>query len=352
MTTVESDETSIADHFFYLGADREALVGSALMTRSIGLKLPAGEVLVALDEGRNRHLLVPVDPSVETEDDSIRGVGLLNRSLSVGPDAVYYVDAYCKLPALGRVFERFVEDIVDRLRTGGLPPEATVVKTLEDWTALLEVEPAPLTPAQRIGLVGELLVMRQLAHLSPLGALESWRGPDGANHDFVREGASIEVKSTVSHEGRRVRISSLDQLDPGLADHLYLVVAHLIEDEGGESIDDLLADLVDLGVPPRGLMSKTARLGYIHESPQEAPKRYSVRSLSAWNVDDDFPGLRRSNFSEARIRGVTGLRYNLDLDVAPPPLSEQESRAMYQSFTSHPDLAADEEPKTKIQDGQ
>lgn len=346
MDRVESRGMSIPDHFFYLGADDKALMGTTLSTRNIGLELSHGDVLVALDEARNRHLLVPVDSTVDTEDDSVRGVGLSSRTLAVEGDAVHYVDAYCKLPALGRVFERFVEDVVDRLRTETVPPEVTVVTTLEDWTALLEAEPDPLTPAQRIGLVGELLVMRELARSSPLGALDSWRGPDGANHDFVREGVSIEVKSTASHEGRRVRISSLDQLDPGLAESLYLVVAHLWEDVTGESIDDILSDLVSLGVPPRGLMSKVARVGYVHEQPQENPKRYGVRSLQMWRVDDSFPGLRRSDFSEDRIKGVTGLRYNLDLDVAPPPVTDEESQLMYHIFASNGAPRPEHGPRT------
>lgn len=332
MRRAKSSKNSITDHFFYLEAGREDLMGSELTTRTIELKLARGDALVAFDSARRKHLLVPVDEDVLTEDDALKGVGLTNRNLAISGTAVHYADLYCKVPGLGGVFERLVEDIVDRLRAGAGPPESTVVETVDEWRALLEAEPDPLSPAERVGLVGELTVMRRLAVYSPLSAVNSWIGPEGANHDFVRDGMAIEVKGTTSHEGRRVHVSSLDQLDTALAHELYLVVAHLAEDEAGQSIDDMVSELIELGVPARRLISKVAGLGHVYQSSLAAPTRYAVRSLKSWRVDDNFPGLRRSDLSEVRLRGVSKLRYILDLDSAPPPSDDNETERNFAVF--------------------
>jgi len=73
-----------------------------------------------------------------------------------------------------------------------------------------------LSKSERIGLVGELLFLRDiLGHqLGWNAAIKCWNGPNGHEQDFVVAGSIFEVKTQVVTADRRIRISSEDQLDP------------------------------------------------------------------------------------------------------------------------------------------
>lgn len=73
-----------------------------------------------------------------------------------------------------------------------------------------------LSKSERIGLVGELLFLRDiLGHrLGWDAAIKCWNGPGGHEQDFVVAGSIFEVKTQVVTADRRIRISSEDQLDP------------------------------------------------------------------------------------------------------------------------------------------
>jgi hypothetical protein len=73
-----------------------------------------------------------------------------------------------------------------------------------------------LSKNERIGLVGELLFLRDVLgdRLGWNAAIKCWNGPGGHEQDFVVAGSIFEVKTQVVTADRRIRISSEDQLDP------------------------------------------------------------------------------------------------------------------------------------------
>lgn len=73
-----------------------------------------------------------------------------------------------------------------------------------------------LSKTERIGLVGELLFLRDVLsdRLGWNAAIRCWNGPGGHEQDFVVAGSIFEVKTQVVTADRRIRISSEDQLDP------------------------------------------------------------------------------------------------------------------------------------------
>src|SRR5437763_15646474 len=95
-----------------------------------------------------------------------------------------------------------------------------------------------------IGLVGELEVLRLLAAHNPVGALDAWRGPSRSVHDFVRDGAELEVKTTTSVDGNFISISNIDQLDPAVVASLHLVVVHAREDSTAPGLDGRIHALI------------------------------------------------------------------------------------------------------------
>jgi hypothetical protein len=237
---------------------------------------------------------------------------------------VTYADLHCRIPSLAMVFERLAEDILERLAADDSAPDSTCRKVLGEWRALLKAAGQNVTRETVIGLVGELEVLRLLAAHNPAGALDAWRGPTRSVHDFARDGAELEVKTTTSVDGNFISISNIDQLDPAAMASLHLVVIHAREDISALGLDGRIDELIDLGVPRDALLTKAAMAGYVYGSGAPVEDRYRIRSVRAWVVGDSFPGLRRAELGEDRLRGVSKIRYELALDSAPKRLSDRE----------------------------
>lgn len=282
------------------------------------------ETLVAIDSARQKHLLIPLAIDEVEEDNASQGVTLGPRVLRVGTDDVTYADLHCRMTSLDRVFEELVADVLGRLTPERSEPVATCHKVLNEWRALLKAPGQGVSRETIVGLVGELEVLRLLSNQDPIRALDSWQGPTRSVHDFVRGGAELEVKTTTSVDGNFVAISNIDQLDPTLVASLHLVVVHAREDPGAPSLDERIDGLVALGMPHSALLTKTASAGYVYGSGTATGDRFRIRSVRAWRVGGSFPGLRRGELGEARLKGVSKVRYELALDSAPKRLTDEE----------------------------
>ena len=316
--------TDVAEHFLLLEAGTPRAFGSQLLTRPVGVQMPGGEVLVAVDRAKQKHLLIPLTVNEVDEDHASQGVTLSPRVLRVGTSDVTYADLHCRITSLDRVFEELVRDILRRLSAERSAPVATCHKVLDEWRALLKASSQGISRETIVGLVGELEVLRLLATTDPIKALDSWLGPSMSVHDFVRGAAELEVKTTTSVDGNFVSISNIDQLDPALVGSLHLVVVHAREDPREPSLEERINELVVLGMPRSALLNKVASVGYVYGNGIATGDRFRIRSVRAWRVGDSFPGLRRGELGEARLKGVSKLRYELALDSAPKRLSDEE----------------------------
>jgi hypothetical protein len=300
------------------------VAGSQLLTRSVGVKICGHDTIAAIDAGGQKHLLIPVADSAVDGDNTSQGVTLGSRVLRTNSGDVTYADLHCQISSLAIVFERLAEDVLKRLIVDDSAPVSTCRKVLGEWRALLKAAGQSMTRETVIGLVGELEVLRLLAAHNPIGALDAWRGPSKSVHDFVRGGAELEVKTTTSVDGNFVLISNIDQLDPTIITSLHLVVVHAREDSTAPSLDARIDELVDLGIPQDALLTKVATAGYVHGSGVAVEDRFRVRSVRAWRVGDSFPGLRRGELGDARLKGISRIRYELALDSAPKRLFNRE----------------------------
>ena len=319
--------TDVAEHFFLLEAETRKASGSQLWTRPVGVEVAGGETLVAIDSARQKHLLIPLAVDEVEQDNVSQGVTLGPRVLHVGTSDATYADLHCRMTSLDRVFEELVADVLRRLIAERSEPVATCHKVLNEWRALLKASGHGVSRETIVGLVGELQILRLLAKEDPIKALDSWQGPTMSVHDFVWGGAELEVKTTTSVDGNFVTVSNIDQLDPTLVASLHLVVVHAREDPKAPNLDELVDGLVALGMPHNALLTKVASAGYVYGSGGTAmADRFRIRSVRAWTVDDSFPGLRRGELGEARLRGISKLHYELALDSAPKRLSDEEFR--------------------------
>ena len=325
--------SEVAEHFVYLGMEAKAVAGTRLLSRDVGQRVPGGEILAALDSDNLKHLLIPVtDPDVP-EDHSSQGVLLGRRALLVDGRIVFFADLHCRIPALDLVFERLLDDVLSRLEHESQSPAEVCRQALDDWRALLRGASDGITRDTIVGLVGELEVLRLLAKRSPAAALDVWRGPSRSVHDFVFGAAELEVKATASVDGGTVKISNIDQLDPTLVGELHLVVVHVAADDTAPTLDERLDDLIALGMPRGELLGRVQKVGYIYDAPKGIDDRYAVRSLRAWHVGSDFPGLRSGEIAVARGRGISDITYRLSLDALPERLSDEDLSMLLARWT-------------------
>lgn len=325
--------SEVAEHFVYLGIEAKAVAGTGLLSREVGQRVPGGEVLAALDADNQKHLLIPVlDPDVP-EDHSSQGVLLGRRELLVDGRPVSFADLHCRISALDMVFERLLDDILARLEHKSQAPVGVCRQALDDWRTLLRSASEGLSRDTVVGLVGELEVLRLLAERSPASALDVWRGPTRSVHDFVQGGAELEVKATASVDGSTVSISNIDQLDPTLVSELHLVVVHVMADETAPSLDQRIDELIAMGMPRGELLARVQKVGYVYETPPGIADRYAVRSVRAWRVGADFPGLRSGEIAEPRRKGISDIKYRLTLAAAPDRVSDEDFSKLLADWT-------------------
>lgn len=319
--------SSVAEEFVLVRSGETTPVGEQLLTRRLDLGIPQA-CFVAVDAQDQKHLLVEIGDEKGVKDHSSQGVTLGSRPLLVGDESVTFADLHCRITSLDLVFERLVEDVIKRLAKSDAGSPGTVCRsTLADWRALLKSAGQPMSRDSIVGIAGELAVLREMAEREPVGALDAWKGPEGWTHDFAAHGDEMEVKSTASVDGNFIHISNVDQLDPTAATSLHLVVVHLREDTAGETLDDRIRQLIDMGVPSDGLIQKVAHSGYVFESEADGGVRLTVRGIRAWRVGQKFPGLRRSELAH-RLHGVSDVKYQLALDSAPRPLTEDATQQL------------------------
>ncbi len=324
--------TDVGEQFVFLATKARELSGTRLLTRPVGIQVGGADILVAIDAADEKHLLVPISDADIAEDHSSPGVVLDKRVLIIDNENKDFADLHCRIPSLDLVFERLIEDVLSRLELKSVQPAEACRQALDDWRTLLRTATDGPSREKIIGLVGELEVLRLLASHSPAAALDAWRGPSKSVHDFVRNSQEIEVKTTTSVAGHAISVSNIDQLDPRLVDTLHLVVVHALANEASASLDDRIDQLISMGVPRGELLRKVDEAGYVYESGARIDDRFEIRSVRAWPVDQAFPGLRAGEIGTQRMKGVSKIKYDLNLDSAPDPLCSKDFDALFSDW--------------------
>lgn len=323
----------VAEEFILLGSGSRP-GGSAVVTRSV-MRIEQGNVLVGMDSENHRLVLVPVNSIPEgIEDRRSRALALTARTLQLDNDAGSFIVLTCTDPALNLVFERVVADVVGRLEADA-EPSTVCSDALADWRAMFQAASIGMDREAVIGLVGELEILSRLGLADKNAALEAWWGPSGHMHDFYNNrGAAIEVKSTASLEGNLVHISNLDQLDPGDVSSLHLAVCSLRPDLRAPTLDERIRLLIADGFARDTLIQRVADAGHVFEAATTIDTRYAVKSTRLWEVNEGFPGLRRSEFGEDQLRGVSNVKYELMLDSVGRPVDAGDVEFVFKNWVA------------------
>lgn len=205
-----------------------------------------------------------------------------------------------------------------------------IVSRLFRWQQMLKAaREQVLSQKQITGLCGEILVLRDLflASVSPVDAVAAWRGPYGGQQDFVFGSRMIEVKTQLSSADRKLRISSVNQLDSALG-QIFICHQGLAPSAAGEAgaftlnslIDQLFGDLEAVSRTAAGLLAGTlVECGYLRHKEYDI-HHFVLVSRDYYRVCEGFPALR----AQTVPAGVTEVRYSILLEACRPYLVEEE----------------------------
>lgn len=228
-------------------------------------------------------------------------------------------------PQLRPVFTALCRDIVDCTRTNVDDSHifSTVVHRLLHWRTMLERDPTGLSETTLRGLLGELVVLRDILFpaFTPLEAVHTWQGPFGAPQDFaLPDGRRVEVKTTRTHADT-LRINGLDQLDAA-GEQLSLVVVRTEETSPGLpnalSVPSLIEQIRGmLTAEPETVSTFNAALAAVHwhDHPAHHDVVLRVVRVDSYEVIEGFPKLTRAVVPN----GIVDADYLIALPAQPNP---------------------------------
>lgn len=271
----------------------------------------------------NRERVLELAVTTEAADDlrlpATRALKILQEP---SPPAKVEIRIVLAAPEMTGVFTPFCEDVIQAVAVS--PDDRAAVSTLLErfthWQRLFAAEGGGLSSLEAQALFGELWVLENvLLQSTSHRSIESWRGPEQENRDFLLNGLGIEVKTTRSQEPTFVTISSEAQLNTAGLETLYLIAIKLEVLEGGQgaTLIDLVAS-VRRALAPEAISrfdDKLLRYGYVdQDADRYSDVVYVVREVAAFEVTDGFPRIIESDL----VTGVGGVIYRLGLAACEP----------------------------------
>jgi hypothetical protein len=211
-----------------------------------------------------------------------------------------------------QVFEVLAADVVEVAARSSTPGAAIVgaMRRLETWRACFKARRLGLSMESRLGLAGELIVLRVLAEeLGYSAAVDAWQGPMNGLHDFSRRGTAIEVK-TVLGAGNWLQISRFSQLDSTGLFALAIARPRLQEGANGTSLTESIRELraAILAAEPAILAEfneRIMRAGYLEiDAPMYETFRFLLHDLRWFGVSAEFPRLTAANVPTGIVDGT------------------------------------------------
>lgn len=253
-------------------------------------------------------------------------IRLTQRSMTYRGSELGILQLECHDDSLEPVFAEVCAMVLDRT-SEDVSVHHALTTVMQDLGELLGLG-APTASSPRtsssIGLMGELLVLRELVELDPK-LLHSWTGPSGSRFDFRAGGFALEVKTLLKKQTETVTVSSLSQLEPPEGGELWLYALILEPDPLGDiNITRLYRDIRQkLPIDTALIVDEKLRdeLEAAERSKPEAS--YTLHSDRLYKTDKQFPALTTARLTDAELPvGVSHVTYRLDLAAAAPWRSE------------------------------
>jgi hypothetical protein len=216
------------------------------------------------------------------------------------------------------IFTPLANQMFEGVAVQGRKPIDAVADAIAEFRGAMKPLKATMTLSEQIGLVGEIWVLRHVL-IPALGAraCRLWTGPNAERHDFVGDGAHVEVKSTIRSEDRH-EISRLDQLRAPAEKQLLLASVQLERTIDGDMtlatlIDAVIADLGTDGYAIAEFRSRLASARWHDELRQSSElQRFNLRDVQFFEVEGTFP---RIPDDYVPPRGIVSIKYSIDLSA-------------------------------------
>jgi hypothetical protein len=303
------------------------------------IRWPKDSIFFAVDANNYRHLLISVGEQSRIKTDiKSAGVQIREHILDDIEDRRKFIDMICLKPSLNDLFTILIGEIFDGLNPDLNNSNEICRKTLERWREFIERGlQEKISESQIIGLFGELYILLKLIKRNPR-ALEYWKGPLGARHDFMIPGISIEVKTSKKRYGRIIEVNGYDQLEPLPGSSLFIAYIKLEPTPDGISIKDIIEDILNSSVEKEIFTTLLGGAGFSVEIINSAENlKFRVVEDRIYDVEKDFPHLTSKSFKgDVLPPGVLKLSYQIDISNEPPfPLnSENLERLIEKIFQS------------------
>jgi hypothetical protein len=221
-------------------------------------------------------------------------------------------------------FYCFICAIVDEMSIRGKSPADAFESSVASFRDLIERE-AVLSSEKQIGLLAELLVLKEIAQFRPWAwCLDAWHRDANAEHDFNLGTADLEVKATVM-ESRTHMIGSLQQLEPSLGRSLFLASFQFTRNDHADALKliDIVAEIEDsIRAEDEQLLdrfsSRLKKVGYRREHARFYQTGVGYRTPPlVFLVDDSFPRLVPASLNfpiPANRQRIVQVSYRTNLD--------------------------------------
>lgn len=145
------------------------------------------------------------------------------------------------------------------------------------------------------------------------GISPEWTASRHKRLDLVSEAGAWEVKSTLSHTELQITVNGFKQLTADPDCPLSLMFCRLEANPQGESVNDVVESLIELGLDKEMLEDSLAGLG-LKTGAFDRKRQFRLIEMRRYPVDDKFPRLGVKNFVGGKLPdGIIKLNYVIDL---------------------------------------
>jgi hypothetical protein len=280
----------------------------------------------ALDSENRRHLLIGLKPSEkDLHDSQSRGLSVVTRELvTQGQDSpTRYIDIECQEIAGNAALDLIGGEVAAALAAEAKSPHDIVKSVLVRWRRFWSDLPKNiLSHDELLGLFGELwfLSMWLIPNVGSARAVQGWRGPLGARHDFEWPMKSVEVKVTTSTRGRVHCINGIEQLMPPERGELLFFSLRVREEVGATNtlatLIGIARNLLDSDIEALNKFEMMlVRTGYSPAHDGEYAKvRLRIAEEGLFAVTDNFPRITSNMFEGGIPPGVEKITYEINLN--------------------------------------
>lgn len=307
--------------------EAQAPAGERLTAR-IAMPGRRDDVYIAVDSARRRYVLVgiPFGEPHDLAERASRGIAVQTVEMNVGAgQPEYFVEVACLEPQGHAALDVVIVELVDALSAGASIGRVRLVQNvLAKWRRFWSgVNQGLMSKEQQLGLFGELwFLSRWLSpSISASKAVQMWRGPIGARHDFEMSSVGIEVKTTGRLDAAHV-IHGLEQLLEPQGGSLFLFSLAVRDEASGiVSLPNVVQEMRNRLAEDFATLSQFDSTLYASGYDDQHAAEYAklvlrVRSEEFYRVSGEFPRLIPSSIVGGLSVGVSAVNYELRLDGA------------------------------------